>query len=190
MKLEQRRNYARATRGGWTWWASTGGSITSYTPSPQHATPSPTRGSPSFEEGSCFRGKIRDNVSYLESMKDYNNLIKNFNYKREKIFKLKSLVYLRLSSLRGSGKWILFFVDRVNVKLFGKSSPWITDGVIHLLSNGISKGLGQILVLIKLVEEFNSFSGLLSWKSWSNSPFLVRLIKTPTQYSNQNFRLQ
>ena len=87
-------------------------------------------------------------------MKNYNH--SNPNYKREKTLKLRSSLYLRLGSLRTSGKWILFFVDRVNVKLFWKSSPWITYGVAQLLSNEISKRLRQKLELSKLVEEFNT----------------------------------
>ena len=70
-------------------------------------------------------------------MKDYNNF-KNFNYKREEIFKLKSPLYLMPGSLRSGGKWILSSVDRVNVKLFQNFPPWITDGVAQLLSNEIS----------------------------------------------------
>ena len=50
-------------------------------------------------------------------MKDYNNL-KNSDYKREKIVKLKSYLCLMLDSSRGGGKWILFSVDRVNVNVF------------------------------------------------------------------------
>jgi len=60
--------------------------------------------------------------------------------KREKL-KLRSSLCLRLGSLRNGGKWFLFSVDRVNVKLFWNSSPWITDGVAQLLSNEISKRL-------------------------------------------------
>ena len=60
--------------------------------------------------------------NFLESMKSYNS---NFNYKREKTLKLKSSLCLRLGSLRSDVN--LFFVDRVNVKLFWNSSPWIAD---------------------------------------------------------------
>ena len=53
--------------------------------------------------------------SFLESMKSYNS---SFNYKREETLKLRSPLYLGLGSLRSGGKWVLFFVDRVNVRLF------------------------------------------------------------------------
>ena len=62
---------------------------------------------------------------------------------------------LKLGSLCSGGKSILFFVYQVNGKLFRKSSLRITDGVAQLLSNEISKGLGQKLELSKLVEELN-----------------------------------
>ena len=44
-------------------------------------------------------------------MKDYNNL-KNSDYKKKKIFKLKSSLCLMLGSWCSDRKWILFFVDR------------------------------------------------------------------------------
>ena len=62
-----------------------------------------------------------------------------------------SPLYLKLGSLCSSGKYILFFIDRVSVKLLWKSSPWITDGVAQLLSNEILKRLRQKLELSKLM---------------------------------------
>ena len=73
-------------------------------------------------------------------MKDYNNL-KNSDCKREKIFKLKSSLYLMMGFSRGGGKLILFFVDRVNVSVFWESSLQNMDGVARLLSSEISKRL-------------------------------------------------
>ena len=52
----------------------------------------------------------------------------------------------------------MFSIDQVNIKLFWKPSPWITDGVAQLLSNEISKKLREKLEIRKLVEEFNSLS--------------------------------
>jgi len=71
-------------------------------------------------------------------MEDYNNL-KNFNYKREKMFMLKSSLYLMLGSWCGGGKWNLFSVDRVNAAVLWESSLRIMDRVAQLLSNKISK---------------------------------------------------
>jgi len=52
---------------------------------------------------SCAWRKVESVLQkFLESMKDYNN--SNFNYKREEILKLKSPLYLRLSSLHNDEK--------------------------------------------------------------------------------------
>jgi len=107
--------------------------------------------------------------NFLELMKDYNNS-KSSNYKREKILQLKSLFCLMLGSLRSSEKWILFFIDRMNVKLLWNFSPWITDGVAQLLSNKISKRFGQNMnsaSLCKRVSWTLFFMPIfLSWKFW------------------------
>ena len=70
----------------------------------------------------CTGGDVESALQiFLKSMKSYNH--SNSNYKREKTLKLRSSLYLRLGSLRSGGKWFLFSVDRLNVKLFWKSSP-------------------------------------------------------------------
>ena len=119
--------------------------------SPINQAQNPSSPSPSLARFSLFlnnrrcqaitcTGRKVENIlqNLLESMKNYNS---NFNYNREKTLKLRSSLCLRLGSLRSSGKWILFSIDRVNVKLFWNFSPWITDGVAQLLSNEISKRL-------------------------------------------------
>ena len=58
---------------------------------------------------------------------------------REKIFKLKSFLYLMLGSCCSGGKWILYSVDWVNVSVFWKSSLQTMDRVAQFLSNKISK---------------------------------------------------
>jgi len=77
------------------------------------------------------------------------------DYKRGKTFTLESLLYLVLGSWFDGGKWILFSVDRVNVRTSWESSLWIADGVTQLLS---TKNLKEIvgkdkLVHSKLLEE-------------------------------------
>jgi len=111
-------------------------------------------------------GKLKRLQSFLESIKVYNNSYSN--YKREEILKLKSPLYLMLGSLCSGGKWILFFVDRVNVKLLQNFSPWITDGVARLLSNEISKGFRQNLNSSSLCRRVELLVKLifLSWKIW------------------------
>ena len=73
-------------------------------------------------------------------MKDNNNL-KYSDYKREKIFKLKSSLCLMMGSWYNGEKWILFSIDRVNVTIFWESSLQTMDEVAQLLSNKISKRL-------------------------------------------------
>ena len=88
-------------------------------------------------------------------MKDYNN--SKSNYKREEILKLKFPFYLVLGSLRSGKKWILFFVDQVNVKLLQNFSLQITDGAIQLLTNKISTRFEKTWTQQVCVEELNSF---------------------------------
>ena len=99
--------------------------------------------------------KLKILQNFLESMKDYNN--SNFNYKREETLKLKSPLYLVLGSLRRFEKWILFFIDRVNIKLLQNFSLWITNGVAQLLSNEISKRFGQNLNSVSLCRRVELF---------------------------------
>ena len=97
----------------------------------------PTQLTPSARRVIVRVRKLKILQSFLESRKNYNN--SKSNYKREEIFKLKFPLCLVLGSSRGGRKWFLFSVDRVNVKLLQHLSPWTTDGVAQLLSNGISK---------------------------------------------------
>jgi len=70
-------------------------------------------------------GKLKILQSFLESMKDYNN--SNSKYKGEEIFKLKSPLSLMSGSSHGGGKWVLFFIDEVSVKLLWEYSYWIAN---------------------------------------------------------------
>jgi len=58
----------------------------------------------------------------------------------------------------------------VNVKLFRKSSLWITSGVAQLLSSEISKRLGQKLELSKLVEELTLYQ---YFSAENSNPFSI-----------------
>ena len=108
-----------------------------------------------WEGYGCTGRKVESILqNFLESIKSYNN--SNSNYIREKTLKLRSPLFLRLGSLRSGRKWILFSIDRVNVKLLQNFSPWMTDWVTQLLSNEIPKRLRQKLELNKLVDELNS----------------------------------
>jgi len=92
-------------------------------------------------------------------MKDYNNL-KSSNYKREKIFKLKSSLCLRLDSLHSGGELILFSVDRVNVGALWEIFSW-DHGRSSVAPMESQRDFGKKLVLNNLIEEFDSFLGLL-----------------------------
>ena len=79
---------------------------------------------------SVWTGKIlgdRNKIS-LNQWK-ITTISNNPDYKREKIFKLKSSLCLMLDSWCCGGKWILFFVDWVNVTIFWESSLRTMDGV-------------------------------------------------------------
>ena len=69
--------------------------------------------------------KLKILQSFLKSMKDYNN--SNSKYKGEEIFKLKSPLCLMSGSSHGGGKWVLFFIDEVSVKLLWEYSLWIAN---------------------------------------------------------------
>jgi len=67
-------------------------------------------------------------------MKDYNN--SNSKYKGEEIFKLKSPLYLMSGSSGDGGKWVLFSVDKVSVKLLWEYSLWIAnENLIEIFKN-------------------------------------------------------
>jgi len=103
-------------------------------------------------------------------------------YKGGKMFRLESPLCLVLGSWCDSGKWILFSVDRVNVRTSWESPLWIADGVTQLL---FTKNLKEImgkdkLVRSKLLEELNSlflFSGGLGASTARNRNlfFLLRI---------------
>ena len=86
----------------------------------------------------CFLGKIKSVLNLYLIVKKLQRINNPITKERRMV---GSPLYLMLGSLCSGWKWILFFVDQVNVELFWKSSLWITDEVAQFLSNEISKRL-------------------------------------------------
>ena len=104
------------------------------------------------------------------------------DYKRGKMLRLESSLCLMLGSSGGGGKWILFSVDRVNVKNFWGYSLWMADGVTQLLS---TRNLKEIvckdwLVRSKLLEELNSLSFLVAAHESNSSLRIIWSTHPPT----------
>ena len=116
----------------------------------------------SIKHEDCLVGKIEDRGvnSLFDCKENYSGSI--ILYKRGEIFKLRSLLCLKLGSWCGDGKWILFFVDRVNVRTSWESSLWIVDEVTQLLSTKnlketIGKNKLELSKFVRRVELSFSF---------------------------------
>ena len=106
------------------------------------------------------------------------------DYKRRKMLRLESPLYLMLGSSGGGRKWILFSVDRVNVKNSWGSSLWMVDRVTQLLIDQGSQRdcmqrLACTLQVVWRVELFFFLCGISQVKFFSQNYLTDR--PTPSQ---------